>query len=405
MKAGGGVRLLAFPEDFFPTEGFGSVLDPLYARVLVLEKEKRFALCVLDMTSIPPNEIKAINTVLQETTDADQTWVLASHTFSAPHFLPDHMLKTAAEKEKKECLQQLVRKAVREAAADAAAHLQPVTVSFGKANCMVNTARDVETPDGWWMLNNGDGPVDHTMSVIRFDRQDGKPAAVMFHYAVQSSVLDGSVFSNGKAVSGDLAGRLAAAMERDLGCPVLFLIGAAGDQAPREKAVGFVWERGEMVRTDLGEAILPSLDAMAGEMISAAMEACAAAKVMDADTLLTAEAMVILPAKQMERDLRKLRPTRIPPYVPDGKDTQPVTLLQIGDVRLIGVKPELNCITASEISGGDPTIRVVTLWNGGAKYMADEASCERITYESQNSPFMPGAAEKLVRTAKDMLKN
>ena len=90
--------------------------------------------------------------------------------------------------------------------------------------------------------------------------------------------------------------------------------------------------------------------------------------------------------------------------MPCGESGQSVTLLAIGDVRLIGVKPELCCVTARQIGAGDPLVRVVTLWNGGAKYMADAASCDRITYESQNSPFMKGAAELLAACAREMLE-
>ena len=68
------------------------------------------------------------------------------------------------------------------------------------------------------------------------------------------------------------------------------------------------------------------------------------------------------------------------------------------------MKPELNCVTAQAICGGDPHVRVVTLWNGGAKYMADADSYDRITYESQNSPFGRGAAELLTQVARELLR-
>ena len=58
---------------------------------------------------------------------------------------------------------------------------------------------------------------------------------------------------------------------------------------------------------------------------------------------------------------------------------------------------------AREIAGDDPMVRIVTLWNGGAKYLADRDSCRRITYESQNSPFYPGAAEMLAEAARELL--
>ncbi|MGN1019723.1 MAG: hypothetical protein ACI4O7_05065 [Aristaeellaceae bacterium] len=385
-------------------EGFSVQLDALHARVLVLEEAKRCALLALEMTSLPPEEIAAMSRILREETGAEQTFVLAVHTFSAPHFMPDHALKTDGERRKKAQLQQLVYAAIRDAARDAAARMAEATVSAGQAECLVNSARDVETTAGWWIGNNGSGPVNHTLTVVALEDAAGSRLAALVHYPVQSSVLDGSQLRRGgKAVSGDLAGRMAAALEADWGCPVLFLIGAAGDQAPREKAVGFTEQDGVLVPTDLQDDILPALDALSAEMADAAR--AAARRAMPAQgPLRWRSASVTLDGKKIERDLHKLHPTRVPPYEPDGENVQTVELLEVGGVRLLGVKPELNCVTAGEIAGSDPLTLVVTLWNGGAKYMADAASCARITYESQNSPFMPGAAEQLVRTARELLK-
>ena len=55
----------------------------------------------------------------------------------------------------------------------------------------------------------------------------------------------------------------------------------------------------------------------------------------------------------------------------------------------VGVKPELNCVTAAEIekqSAYEDTL-VVQMVNGAQKYMADEQSFARKTYESMNSFF------------------
>lgn len=399
MEAGAAVRTLMFPECFFPVEGFTKEIDSLHARVLVLDGGMRCAVLVLEMTSLPSDEIEALKAILKEQTQAEQCFCLVTHTFSAPHFMPDHILKTEEEHGKKAQLRSVVYDAVREAAAEAAQNIQPVSVAVGSTQCMVNTARDVETPLGWWIGNNGPGPVDHTMTAIRFG-----DAAVLIHYPIQSSVLDGSKMKDGgKVVSGDLAGMMVSTLEETLGCPVLFLIGAAGDQAPRQKAVlAAVDVDGSLEQTDLQEAAIPICREQAAEMTAAVLTALKAAEPMHGDTIAWHQTSVTVPAKKIERDLHKLRPTRIPPYVPDGESVQSVDLLQIGDLQLIGVKPELNCVTAAQISGGDPMVKVVTLWNGGAKYMADAASCERITYESQNSPFMPGAAERLVSAAESL---
>ena len=404
MRAGASTKTLCFPEGFFPTEGFSRQLDALCARVLVMEDGARYALLVLEMTSIPPEEIEALGAVLREATGAAHAFVLATHTFSAPHFMPDERLDAAGLAKKRQ-LQALVAQAAREAAQEAMQRLCEVYPSVGAQECRVNSARDVQTPAGWWIGCCGEGPVDHAMTVIDLRRADSTHAAVLVHYPVQSSVLDGSQLrEGGKAVSGDLAGAMAAELEAETGCPVLFLIGAAGDQAPRQKAVGFTCDaQGVMTPTDMQDDAVPLCRALAREMAQAARMALAHARPMRSSDIAFAERTVTVPAKEIERDLHKLRPTRVPPYVPCGESEQSVTVLTLGDVRLVGVKPELCCVTAQQIGAGDPLVRVVTLWNGGAKYMADADSCDRITYESQNSPFMKGAAEKLVACAREML--
>ena len=404
MRAGASTKTLCFPEGFFPTEGFSRQLDALCARVLVMEDGARYALLVLEMTSIPPEEIEALGAVLREATGAAHAFVLATHTFSAPHFMPDERLDAAGLAKKRQ-LQALVAQAAREAAQEAMQRLCEVYPSVGAQECRVNSARDVQTPTGWWIGCCGDGPVDHAMTVIDLRRADSTHAAVLVHYPVQSSVLDGSQLrEGGKAVSGDLAGAMAAELEAETGCPVLFLIGAAGDQAPRQKAMGFTCDaQGVMTPTDMQDDAVPLCRALAREMAQAARMALAHARPMRSSDIAFAKRTVTVPAKEIERDLHRLHPTRVPPYVPCGESEQSVTVLTLGDVRLVGVKPELCCVTAQQIGAGDPLVRVVTLWNGGAKYMADADSCDRITYESQNSPFMKGAAEKLVACAREML--
>ena len=66
MKAGAAVSTIVFPDDFFPTEGFTQLHDALHARVLVLEADSRCAVLVLEMTSVPPGEIEALQKILRE---------------------------------------------------------------------------------------------------------------------------------------------------------------------------------------------------------------------------------------------------------------------------------------------------------------------------------------------------
>ena len=404
MRVGAATRKIIFPEGFLPTEGFARQIDELHARALVLEKEIRLALLVVELTSLPPEEIKALQAIVCEASGAERAFICVTHTFSAPHFMPDRQLDDAG-RAKKAQLREAVQTAAREAARAAAHGMKEARLSFGEAQCAVNTARDVETLMGWWIDKNGSGAVDHRLTTLGFADEAGARIATLLHDPIQSSVLDGSQLrEGGKAVSGDLAGWLAAEVEERTNAPALFLIGAAGDQAPREKAVGFVVENGELRRTDRQDEAIEAGHALAKEMAQAAFEAIASEQPIQADALAITETEVVVPAKKMERDLHKLHPTRIAPYEADGESMQPVSLLTIGETQWIGVRPELNCVTAQAITAGYPQARVVTLFDGGAKYMADEASYDRITYEAMNSPFGRGAAERLTEAARALLE-
>ena len=84
-------------------------------------------------------------------------------------------------------------------------------------------------------------------------------------------------------------------------------------------------------------------------------------------------------------------------YISEGEHEVEVEALKLGQLVFVGVKPELNCLTAQAIKKASPYKETLlcTLINGGAKYMADYASYERYTYEAMNSPFGKGAAEIL----------
>ena len=154
MRVGAATRKITLPDGFLPTEGFARQIDELHVRALVLEKERRLALLVVELTSLPPEEIKALKAIACAASGAERAFVCVTHTFSAPHFMPDHQLDEAG-RAKKEQLREAVQNAAREAARVAAQGMKEARLTFGKARCAVNTARDVETPLGWWIDKNG----------------------------------------------------------------------------------------------------------------------------------------------------------------------------------------------------------------------------------------------------------
>lgn len=94
-------------------------------------------------------------------------------------------------------------------------------------------------------------------------------------------------------------------------------------------------------------------------------------------------------------------------YESDGKTIEvPVDVMKIGKLVLIGMKPEINYVTELELQKASPVENtlVVSMLNGGMKYMPDKKSYENITWESMNSMLMPGAAETFVEKAVQMLR-
>lgn len=386
MKVGAGRAALPFEKGFFPTEGFTHVADALHARVLLVGTDNPFALVSVEMTSLPPDEVEALKAIVHAEADTplERIWICVTHTFSAPHIMPDAAMKTEAQRKAKADLQRSLREAVRQATRQAAHSMRDATIALAQGESYVNSNRDIETEAGWWVGCDGPGFSDKTLTVLRIDAGE-EPLALILHYAVQSSVLDGS-----EAVSPDLAGIACKALEaRYPGAVVLFIIGAAGDQAPLGKTMEMETTLGRQLAQDV--AML--MDGMIGAPSSMHIR--------------IVNATIRLPAQMMPPSLRDLQPTRSYTFTPNGETEQPISILTTGDFAVVGVRPELNAITAKRIADASPhkTTLVATLVNGGAKYMADTAAYERITYEAMNSPFARGAAEILQARVLELLSS
>ena len=73
----------------------------------------------------------------------------------------------------------------------------------------------------------------------------------------------------------------------------------------------------------------------------------------------------------------------------------------LGSLAFAGLKPEVNCITAEQLAEKSPYEKtiLISMVNGGQKYMPDAAAYDNITWESQSSMMMPGGAEAWVDAA------
>jgi hypothetical protein len=401
LRVGAGKREIQIPRDYLAVENFKEIHDPIHARVIVIEQEETVAIVSMELTSLPEPEVREIQNKISEKTGISpkNIWVCMTHSFSSPHLLPDFMLKTEENIALKKEYDMALQTAACEAAQEAVGRLVPAQMGIQTGTCDIVANRDIKLEDGWWIGTNGVGLTDKTVSVIRFNDLEGNLIAVISHFAMQSSVLDQSELSDGgKPVSSDVAGNACAKVEAHYGDPVvaLFLIGAAGDQAPVEKAVNEAFVSGKRVRTDLHEGGFEICERLSEKLKnSICMITDQTVCEQQEMSVELCSVRVMVPAKKMEKDLHSLVPTREFPYEPDGEKETTIEGMRIGNVALLGFRPELNCTTAISIMAmSDFKMTLVcTMVNGASKYMADETSYDRCSYEAMNSPWGRGAAE------------
>lgn len=409
MRIGIGRSVMEFPHDFFPTEGFVLQAHPLHVRVFFVDEKNPYALVSIEMTSLADEECETLRkeTAILLGIEESRVWISVSHTFSAPHILPDFVLKTEEEKEHRTLLRRTLSDAVRSAVWQARQEAAESTLSLHQGESQTFASRDIELPEGWWIGCGGKGPSDHTLTVLEV-RQNEKVKGLILHLSTQSSVLDGTGAAEGKCVSGDYVGVACMELEKRYpGAAVMFMIGAAGDQAPIQRGKGYAPDgQGGYAEIDLHEESVAVAEKLGQQLTSEVMAALRTDGMKLTGKVKTASRSFNAPAKKMNRNLRELKPAHTCEWELDGDKEQTIELFALGDLAILGVKPELTYPTLKQIQATSPysMTLVSTLINGGAKYMADQSAYDRCMYEAVNSPFAPGAAEMLVKEAAALLK-
>lgn len=207
-------------------------LDPLFARVLVLQAGgRRLALVTLDLgRTFNEAWLNRLREEARADSQVDALVVTASHTHSAPNIVdvyPGGRLPPWQEEAMGRIAAEIHRVAL---------HLGPVRLGTGYGDACVGYNRRVVDTEGRvsMLWSNPDrtprGPVDTTVGVIRVDREDGSPLAILVNYACHPVVLG----SDNLRYSADFVGRMAATVSGALaGNPVCFFLqGAAGDINP-----------------------------------------------------------------------------------------------------------------------------------------------------------------------------
>ncbi|MGM9608121.1 MAG: hypothetical protein ACI3XJ_11510 [Oscillospiraceae bacterium] len=419
LFAGAGRADIRFPRELFPIEGFCGVHDDPAARVLLLNCGEQVAIACLELVMLPQDGIDAVKKIIGAITHTgeENIWVHVTHAITTPHAPHAPMGMGGVpleigEEEKKTLERKLalfngaVMDAVTEAARGAADTLRPARMGLGTGECRVNVNRDVSTPHGWWINFAPEGPSNHTASILRFEDEKGGPIGALISYGLKPCAIDNSEMDAGsRLVSSDVPGLACRLLEERLGAPCLFAMSAAGDQVPVEQAwYDVVQDDGTVGKVDIGvQAGLEIVDRLGRQMareLGDVLEKTACGR--EAPSIRLDRGAIDWEDKARNR----MAPSLHVEYTPRGTQRVDVEAMTLGDVALVAVKPELNTLTEAQLQAASPYAHtlVLSMVNGGMKYMPDRASYENGTWEAQSSALMPGAAEAWVDEAVRVLQ-
>lgn len=402
FRAGAGKATVSFEGLRWPVDGFTGLHDAPQVRVLLMEQEgARYAIVVMDLTSIDDALVTAAKSELTALAGvpAEHCRVCASHTFSVPHVFPASHLPDGTDAAQNSLLLTRYTRALQTAAGMAAGRLQPARTGAGSGESHISVNRDQHYPDGWWLGVDRDGYSDPGLGVLRIDDLAGKPLAVVFNYSVQPSVTEGAVSgNNGLQISSDLAGATSRYIEQHTGndTVALFLVGAAGDQAPVDKAVREnVLPGGQVTRqvnSDSAWRLLSQLSQRLGADTVALLQSI---RTREPAGLRVHRQTLQLPGLNYSPQHGPVGPVTRYNYPAGSQTALPVSYMVLGDLVWIGLQPELSARTGAEIRRQSPfrVTLISTLVDGGDKYLPDALSYDRMTYEARSSFYARGGAE------------
>jgi neutral ceramidase len=221
-----GVQMWGYSNRKGPATG---TLDPLYARVLVLEAgDQRLALVTVDLGR--PFGLASLEW-LRKATRNHVTYLIvaATHTHSGP-VIADEYAHGRPEWERS------ALEKIANAIADARFRLAEAQIGTGYGFALIGHNRLRVNPDGTvtWFERNltkiPSAPVDGTVSVLRIDTTAGQPLAILVNYACHPVIFG----SDNLKYSADYPGVTEATVEHEFNAKPLcfFLQGAPGDINP-----------------------------------------------------------------------------------------------------------------------------------------------------------------------------
>jgi neutral ceramidase len=363
------------------------VHDPLFHKIVALDDGKtQFFLVSTDIALFSPAFYDEFCAELKKRTGIDRTniWWTATHTHSAPELGPPGLAKAFLsgryDHEPDWDYARAVKDKLIAGILEARSKLVPARISVGTTTANANINRRSRDVDGHISLGlNPDGPVDRQVGLIRLDRMDGSPIALIANYAMHGTVLSGK----NQLITGDAPGIVAAYVEQKLGAPMLFINGATGDIAP----IYSVYDDFKKVR-------ITEFDVLLGDRIVEASRTLAPAA--SAVSLKASEDVVEMPLKAGLK-----WPEELAAYItPESRVRLPVRFLGINADTVVWAAPlELFCEIAMDVRRQSPVRNTFYFGytNGWLGYFPTTKAFPEGGYETTVTPFTPEGQAILIK--------
>ena len=209
-------------------KGAEGILDPLYARVLVLETGgKRLAYVDLDLgRTFGPAPLDRLKQSAKRSSGIDYLIVQATHTHAGPVIMDEYPSETPA-------WEPAALGKIDKAIHDAQQHTVPVRMGTGYGQAYIGyNRRRIDSDGAVTMIWDNPSrvptwPVDPTITVLRIDQMDGQPLAILVNYAAHPVTFGG----DNLRYSADFPGVMCKVVEQNFdGKPLAFFVqGAPGD--------------------------------------------------------------------------------------------------------------------------------------------------------------------------------
>lgn len=367
------------------------VHDRIYHRIVALDDGKtQFYLISSEVVGIPVPEYERVADMLKKTLGIDpmNVWWTVTHTHSAPeiatHFkgviFPSmaRRAELAAQHEPDVQYTATFEQKLIDGIKEARSKLAPARFGAGWGFSQANINRRAIDVNGKASLGlNPDGEVDRRIGVIRIDKADGTPMAIIANYAMHGTVLSGE----STVISGDAPGIVAEYVEEKTSAPMLYINGAAGNLAPiysvyPTPGAGHLME----FRKLLGEKILEAH----GRIVASD----------DKIKLVTGSTIIETPMRsdvEWASDIKKHMRTT-------NKGQQlvrlPIRFLKINsDISIWSAPVEMFCEISNDVRDLSPFPYTFFFGyaNGSLGYLPDETAWQYGGYETGVSTFTPSA--------------